>query len=97
MVPASMPAWAAAVEAPGACLPCVQKDVAGGADYCRRKVLLVKDKVEQLSQLVKERQAMLGQVEAALEQKLGEQAAAQQQQRAAAQQAAAAGPAAAQT
>jgi hypothetical protein len=68
--------------------------VAGGADYCRRKVLLVKDKVEQLSQLVKERQAMLGQVEAALEHKLGEQQAAAQQQRATAQQAAAAAAAA---
>jgi hypothetical protein len=72
----------------------VQRDVAGGVDYCRRKVLLVKEKMEQLSQLARERQAMLGQVEAALDQKLGEQQA--QQQRAAAQQAAT-GPAAAQS
>ncbi|KAI3428698.1 hypothetical protein D9Q98_007522 [Chlorella vulgaris] len=72
----------------------VERDVAGGVDYCRRKVLLVKEKMEQLSQLARERQAMLGQVEAALDQKLGEQQA--QQQRAAAQQAAT-GPAAAQS
>ena len=49
-------------------------------------MLLVRDKMEQLGQLVKERQAMLGQVEAVLEHKLGEQQqAAAAQQRAAAQ------------
>lgn len=32
--------------------PCPQRDMEGGVDYCRRKVLLVKDKLEQLSQLV---------------------------------------------
>ncbi|EFN55291.1 hypothetical protein CHLNCDRAFT_134230 [Chlorella variabilis] len=64
----------------------VERDVPGGIDYCRRKVLLVRDKMEQLGQLVKERQAMLGQVEAVLEHKLGEQQqAAAAQQRAAAQ------------
>jgi hypothetical protein len=68
--------------------------VAGGVDYCRRKVLLIKDKIEELSALVRERQAMLGQVEAVLEARLGEQAAQQQQQQLAAG-AAAAGPAAA--
>ena len=67
----------------------LQRDVAGGTDYCRRKVLLVKDRLEQLSGLVKERQAALMQVNAMLEQRLGEQAAAGGQQ-------AAAGPAAGQ-
>lgn len=33
-------------------LPPVQRDIEGGVDYCRRKVLFVKDKLEQLSQLV---------------------------------------------
>lgn len=56
-------------------------------DYCRRKVLLVKDKLEQMSGLVRQRQAALAQVEALLEQRAGEQAAAAGQQ-------AAAGPAA---
>lgn len=42
--------------------PLAQRDVAGGVDYCRRKVLLVKDKVEQLAGLVKQRQAALAQV-----------------------------------
>lgn len=60
-------------------------------DYCRRKVLLVKDKVEQLAGLVKQRQAALAQVEALLEQHMGEQQAAAQ----AAGQGATAGPAAA--
>ena len=38
-------------------------------DYCRRKVLLVKDKLEQMSGLVRQRQAALAQVEALLEQR----------------------------
>lgn len=33
-----------------------QRDVAGGIDYCRRKVNLVRDKMEQLSALIKQRQ-----------------------------------------
>ncbi|PRW44299.1 prefoldin subunit 5 [Chlorella sorokiniana] len=65
----------------------VERDIEGGVDYCRRKVLFVKDKLEQLSQLVKQRQAMLAQVDALLDQRMGEQQAAGQQ--------AAAGPAAA--
>ena len=32
-----------------------QRDIEGGVDYCRRKVLFVKDKLEQLSQLVSAR------------------------------------------
>ncbi|KAI7845662.1 hypothetical protein COHA_000776 [Chlorella ohadii] len=51
----------------------VERDIEGGVDYCRRKV--------------KQRQAMLAQVDAMLEQRMGEQQAAGQQ--------AAAGPAAA--
>ena len=53
----------------------------GGIDYCRRKVLLVRDKVEQLAALVKQRQAALGQVDALMEQRAGQE---QQQQAAAA-------------
>ncbi|PSC75447.1 prefoldin subunit 5 [Micractinium conductrix] len=69
----------------------VERDVAGGVDYCRRKVHLVKDKMEQLSQLIKARQEALGQIESLLEARMGEAAAAQQ----AGAAGAAAGPAAA--
>ena len=64
-----------------------QRDVAGGTGYCRRKVLLVKDKLEQLSALMKERQAALMQVTAVLEQRMQlEQAAGGGQQAPAAMQ-----------
>ncbi|KAL6777676.1 PFD5 [Auxenochlorella protothecoides x Auxenochlorella symbiontica] len=52
----------------------VERDLEGGIDYCRRKVLLVRDKTEQLSQLIKSRQTALAQVNALLEQKVGGQA-----------------------
>ena len=41
----------------------LQKDVDGGADYCRRKVMLVRDNVEQLAQLLQSRQAALQQIQ----------------------------------
>ena len=60
-------------------LPALQRDVLGGVDYCKRKVLLVREKVDQLMQLVKARQGGLAQVEALLE-RMEAQAQAQQQQ-----------------
>lgn len=42
----------------------VQKDVDGGIDYAKRKVNLVRDKVEQLAQIIQTRQAALGQIQA---------------------------------
>jgi hypothetical protein len=33
-----------------ACVSLLQRDVAGGVDFCRRKVLLLKEKIEQLAQ-----------------------------------------------
>ena len=62
----------------------MQRDVAGGIDYCRRKVLLVRDKVEQLASLVKQRQAALAQVDGLMEQRAGQEQQQAQQQGAAA-------------
>ena len=42
----------------------MQKDVDGGIDYAKRKVNLVRDKVEQLAQIIQTRQAALGQIQA---------------------------------
>ena len=42
----------------------MQKDVEGGIDYAKRKVNLVRDKVEQLAQIIQTRQAALGQIQA---------------------------------
>ena len=42
---------------------CLQKDIDGGVDYCRRKVMLVKDKVEQLAQIIQTRQQALTQIQ----------------------------------
>ncbi|KAL4428154.1 hypothetical protein ABPG75_002243 [Micractinium tetrahymenae] len=67
----------------------VERDVAGGIDYCRRKVNLVRDKMEQLSALIKQQQEALAQIDALLDAKMGE-AAAQQAAGAGAQQPAAA-------
>lgn len=54
----------------------VERDAAGGADFCRRKVLLVRDKVEQLAGMANQRQAALRQVGAMLEAREREAAAA---------------------
>ena len=45
-------------------LPLLQKDVDGGIDYAKRKVNLVRDKVEQLAQIIQTRQAALAQIQA---------------------------------
>lgn len=50
--------------------PRPQKDVAGGVEYCRRKVLLVQESTKALAQMIRARQAALQQVDALLEQKL---------------------------
>jgi hypothetical protein len=41
----------------------LQRDVQGGVDYCRRKVVLVKDKVEQLAQIIQTRRGALQQIQ----------------------------------
>lgn len=47
----------------------VQRDVDAGIDYCRRKVMLVKDRVEQLSQIIQSRRDALQQIAMYIEQK----------------------------
>lgn len=47
----------------------VQKDIDAGVEYCRRKVMLVKDQLEQLSKIIKSRQHALEQISMVLEQK----------------------------
>ncbi len=47
----------------------VQRDVDAGIDYCRRKVMLVKDRVEQLSQIIQSRRDALQQIAIFVEQK----------------------------
>jgi hypothetical protein len=42
----------------------LQKDVDGGIDYAKRKVNLVRDKVEQLAQIIQTRQSALNQIQA---------------------------------
>ena len=58
--------------------PRPQRDLPGGIDYCRRKVLLVQEKMAEIGGVVKQRQAMLEQVSGVLEQKVEQQ---QQQQK----------------
>ena len=40
----------------------VEKDIEGGVDYCRRKVMLIKDRVAQLSQIIQTRKDALQQI-----------------------------------
>lgn len=56
----------------------VERDLKGGEDYCRRKVLLLKDKMGDLGKLIQTRQAMKQQLLGTLEQKSRQ---AQQQQK----------------
>lgn len=42
----------------------LQKDIDGGIDYAKRKVNLVRDKVEQLAQIIQTRRAALTQIQA---------------------------------
>jgi hypothetical protein len=46
-----------------------QRDIAGGVDYCKRKVTLVRDKLEQLSKIVQSRRGALQQIGALVEEK----------------------------
>jgi prefoldin alpha subunit len=50
----------------------VERDLPGSADYCIRKVMLVKDKVEELTKLIQSRQAMKQQVAGYMEQRAGQ-------------------------
>ena len=43
-----------------------QKSVAEGADYCKRKVMYLKDKLDQIGGLIKEKQRVLVDVNGAL-------------------------------
>jgi len=47
----------------------IERDVDAGIDYCRRKVMLVKDRVEQLSQIIQSRRDALQQIAVYIEQK----------------------------
>eukprot|EP00889_Picochlorum_renovo_P004629 jgi/Picre1/31659/NNA_007010.t1 len=47
----------------------IERDVDAGIDYCRRKVMLVKDRVEQLSQIIQSRRDALQQIAMYIEQK----------------------------
>lgn len=47
----------------------VQRDVDAGIAYCRRKVMLVKDRVEQLSQIIQSRRDALQQIALYINQK----------------------------
>ena len=40
----------------------LQRDADGGVEYCRRKVMLVKEKVEQLAKIIQTRQVALEQI-----------------------------------
>ncbi|KAG7673497.1 hypothetical protein Ndes2526B_g03053 [Nannochloris sp. 'desiccata'] len=42
----------------------IEKDIDGGIDYAKRKVNLVRDKVEQLAQIIQTRRAALTQIQA---------------------------------
>ena len=72
------PAEPPAAEPPPPPSPRPQRDLPGGIDYCRRKVLLVQEKMAEIGGVVKQRQAMLEQVSGVLEQKVEQQ---QQQQK----------------
>lgn len=48
----------------------VEKKIDGAVDYCKRKVTLIKDKSEEIANIMKERQFMLENVTQVLEQKL---------------------------
>lgn len=47
----------------------VERDVDAGIEYCRRKVMLVKDRVEQLSKIIQSRREALGQIAMLIHQK----------------------------
>ncbi len=47
----------------------MQRDVAGGVDYCKRKVTLVREKLEQLTKIVQSRQGALQQIGALIDEK----------------------------
>ena len=49
----------------------MQRDPAEGVAYCQRKVMLLGRKMEQLSALMKQRQAILSQAVMTLEEKVG--------------------------
>jgi hypothetical protein len=52
----------------------LQKDIDGGIDYAKRKVNLVRDKVEQLAHIIQTRQAALTQIQAFAAEKQQQQA-----------------------
>lgn len=47
----------------------VERDVDAGVEYCRRKVMLVKDRIEQLSRIIQSRREALGQIAMLIQQK----------------------------
>lgn len=47
----------------------VERDVDSGIEYCRRKVMLVKDRVEQLSKIIQSRREALNQIAMLVHQK----------------------------
>lgn len=49
----------------------IQRDADGGVEYCRRKVMLVKEKVEQLAKIIQARQVALEQIKGLVIEKSG--------------------------
>lgn len=47
----------------------IEKDVDGGVEYCRRKVMLIKDQIEQLSQVIQQQHGALSQIQAIAQEK----------------------------
>lgn len=47
----------------------IERDVDAGIEYCRRKVMLVKDRIEQLSRIIQSRREALGQIAMLISQK----------------------------
>ncbi|GAB4818935.1 hypothetical protein N2152v2_005981 [Parachlorella kessleri] len=51
----------------------VERDVEGGIDFCRRKVLTLKEKIEQVAQNIQQRRAMADHAAGALQAKLSQE------------------------
>ncbi|KAK9816040.1 hypothetical protein WJX74_007990 [Apatococcus lobatus] len=56
----------------------VERSPADGTDYCKRKVNMLKDQLDQIGQVMREKQRIMQQVTAVLQQKLAAQQRAQQ-------------------